>query len=154
MVVEKPRVQEDSYRGDAGKEKPKNISPRGFRFTDTSQERVLEALKKNAILESSPLRRTITCETDERIMDLRPEFPQKHLSRGFRFKPTCEAERVADAISRNTGTRFQKSVMPVNELLIQEKEDQKENGVDNTQPFGGSQFGSMLSSSRHNATRA
>ena len=53
-------------------------------------------------------------ETDEQIMELRPKIPTKHLSRDFRFKPVTEAERIADSISRNTGIKFQKSVMPVN----------------------------------------
>ena len=41
MLVEKPSVQADSYRGDAAKTKSTFITPRGaFRFTSTKDERV------------------------------------------------------------------------------------------------------------------
>ena len=45
-------------------------------------------------------------ETPERTLNLRAREENKELFRTFRFKPTCEAERIADAISQNTGAKF------------------------------------------------
>ena len=86
MIIEKPNVQVDNYAGDTGKEKSRFISPRGFRFTSTTtNEKVKDAISRNAILESSPNRRSLTMETSERIMNLRPREERKELSRAFRF---------------------------------------------------------------------
>lgn len=115
----------DDYRGDAGKEESKNISPRGFRFTSGKDERIKDALKRHEILESSPTRRALTKETVETTMNLRPRQEDKELSRTFRFKPTIEAERIADAISLNTGVKFVKSFMPPNQKLATSGVDQQ-----------------------------
>ena len=112
MITEKPKVVADEYKGDAGKEGRSNMSPRGFRFTSTKNERLQEAIKRHGIFESSPTRAAITRETVEMTMNLRPRQEDKELSRTFRFKPTIQAERIADTISLNTGVKFQKSQMP------------------------------------------
>ena len=78
----------DSYKGDAAKDKYKFIAPRGFRFTASKDERVADAVERNQIYESSPNRRTLTCETSEKIMNLRPRDERKEIVGNFRFKPT------------------------------------------------------------------
>ena len=40
MIVDEPLKQYDDYRGDTGRERIKQISPRGFRFTSNQRERV------------------------------------------------------------------------------------------------------------------
>ena len=64
MTVEKPKVQADSYRGDAGREKMSFTTGRNFRFMSTVEERVNEAVVRNAIMDGSPNRKTLTMETD------------------------------------------------------------------------------------------
>ena len=88
MVIDKPIETQDSYRGDAGIDKPKMITPRSFRFASTKDERLREALERNAIFESSPTRRTLTMETSEKLMNLRPRMEHMEISRDFRFKAT------------------------------------------------------------------
>ena len=89
MTVEaKPKMHVDSYRGDAGRDKMRFTTPRNFRFTNTTDERIQEALVRNSIMESSPNRPCLTMETSEEIMNLRPREEHKELSRAhFRFKP-------------------------------------------------------------------
>ena len=50
-------------------------------------------------------------ETSEKIMNLRPREEAKELSRSFRFKPTNEAERIAETVAINNGTKMPKSFM-------------------------------------------
>ena len=35
MLIDKPKVISDNYKGDAGKDKAMFYTPRGFRFTST-----------------------------------------------------------------------------------------------------------------------
>ena len=65
MTVEKPKIQVDSYRGDTAREKMRFLTPQNFRFMSTVNERVKEAVARNAIMESSPNRRTLMMITDE-----------------------------------------------------------------------------------------
>ena len=76
MMVDEPKVFEDHYKGDTGKHKTRFCSPRGrgFRFISTKDEKLQEALVRNSIYESSPNRKTVTMETSEMIMNLRPRF--------------------------------------------------------------------------------
>ena len=50
-------------------------------------------------------------ETSEEIMNLRPREVHKELSRSFRFKPTFQAERIAETLAMHNGTRMPKSIM-------------------------------------------
>lgn len=77
-------------------------------LTDIFQQ---EAVTHNAIYECSPTRKSLNNETSEMVMNLRPRVETKELSRHFRFKPTNQAERIADTISANTGQCYIKSVM-------------------------------------------
>ena len=55
MIVNKPTVYPDLYKGDNGREIHNYRSPRkAFRFISTQKERVEEAELRNSILESSP----------------------------------------------------------------------------------------------------
>ena len=68
-------------------------------------------MERNKILESSPNRRTLTSETTEQIMNLRPREEYKEISRNFRFKPTITAERIAESVAINNGTSMPRSIM-------------------------------------------
>jgi len=81
--------------------KNKFMDDKGFRFTSTKVERLQEAMMRNSILESSPCRKTITNETSEMAMNLRPREEKKELSRSFRFKATSQAERIAETVAIN-----------------------------------------------------
>ena len=74
-------------------------------------------MERNKILESSPNRRTLTNETSEQIMNLRQRQEHKEISRGFRFKPTITAERVAESVAINNRTIMPRSIMKENEHL-------------------------------------
>ena len=66
---------------------------------------------RNSILESSPNPKTLTNETSEKVMNLRPREEQKELSRTFRFKATSQAERIAECVAKNLGKNQPKSFM-------------------------------------------
>ena len=66
---------------------------------------------RNSILESSPNPKTLTNETAEMVMKLRPRNEQKELSRTFRFKATSQAERIAETVAINLGKQQPKSYM-------------------------------------------
>ena len=118
MLVEKPEKFEDSYKGgDAGVDKRRFLTPRGFRFTDNKEERVKDALQRNSILESSPNRKTLTNQTPEQIMHLRPREEHKELSHTFRFKPAIQAERIAESVAIATRTAMPKSLAASRESL-------------------------------------
>ena len=72
MLVEKPEKFVDNYKGGNIITDNRRYTPRGFRFTDDKEERVNRALQRNSILESSPCRKTLTNETAEQVMKLRP----------------------------------------------------------------------------------
>ena len=110
MVVEKPKIISDSYKGDSGKDKAKFYTPKQFRFTSTQKERVRDALEQNAILESSPTRRTLRNKTSEEMMNLRPREEHKELCGLFRFKPTT-TERIAEGIAIHNRTKMPKSII-------------------------------------------
>ena len=44
-------------------------------------------------------------------MNLRPREEQKEISRNFRFKPTITAERIAESVAINNGTKMPRSIM-------------------------------------------
>ena len=44
MVVDEPLKVHDEYRGDTGRERSKQISPKGFRFASSTKERVQVSL--------------------------------------------------------------------------------------------------------------
>lgn len=69
----------------------------GFRFAHNNRERVSSAIKKNAILESSPSE-IYKGTTYEKIMNLRPREKEKDLDGEFRFKAKSNAEKVLDHI--------------------------------------------------------
>ena len=113
MMVDESRVFDDHYKGDTGKNNKRFLSPnnRGFRFISTKDEKLQEALQRNSIYESSPNRKTVTNETPETIMNLRPRFEDQELSGTFRFKPATQAERIAESIAIH-----HRGKMPVNDL--------------------------------------
>ena len=80
MIVNKPTVYPDLYKGDNGREIHNYRSPRkAFRFISTQKERVEEAELRNSILESSPNEKTLTMATDEMTMNLRPRQEDKEI---------------------------------------------------------------------------
>ena len=74
-------------------------------------------MERNKILESSPNRATLTMESVEQIMSLRPREEHKEISRSFRFKPTITAERVAESVAKNNGTFMPRSIMKEKDVL-------------------------------------
>ena len=66
---------------------------------------------RNSIYESSPNRKTVTMETTEAVMNLRPRFEDQEISGTFRFKPTTQAERIAESIAIH-----HRGKMPINNV--------------------------------------
>ena len=50
-------------------------------------------------------------------MNLRPRVEHKEISRNFRFKPTITAERVAESVAINNGTKMPRSIMKEKDIM-------------------------------------
>jgi len=112
-----PTVQEDSYHGDSLAATSKHLDSKCFRYKHTKVEHLQDAIEKNAILESSPNRHILKMETLEQALNLRPRQEDRELSRHFRFKATCQAERIAESVAIVQGFSKPKSLMPDNLML-------------------------------------
>ena len=137
MLVEKPKEFVDSYKGgELSFDNRRYTTPRGFRFTDTKDERVKDALQRNSILESSPNPKTLTNHTAEKVMNLRPRQENKELAHTFRFKPAIQAERIAESVAINLGTAMPKSMAASRESLRDSRSRLRPTELDNIQTTG------------------
>ena len=68
-----------------------------MRFASNNIERVTDAIKKNAIYESSP-NRLHEGNTYEKIMNLRPRDKKQELNGDFRYQPKSSVEKVLDSL--------------------------------------------------------
>lgn len=72
----------------------------GLRFKGNQAERVMDALKENAMCESTPSA-LHAGTTHEKIMNLRPRHKALELDGDFRFKPKSTFEKFVDKVSIN-----------------------------------------------------
>ena len=78
---------------------------------------------------------------------MRPREEEKELSRTFRFKPTNDAERIADAVSLNTGKKFLKAIMHPNQkriVAVRTSDEGKRTNVGSIMSTRGSNFDTSI----------